>query len=381
MSEQVPPVVDLENLLKPIAGENPAGEAMRYAGVYDEIAEARRADDTLSQGEWQTELKVADFQKVIDLSIPVLLEKSKDLQIAAWLAEGLIKRFGFAGLRDGLKLLAGLQDNFWDTLYPEIEEGDMEGRGNAVSWLDSAASFAIKDCAITAGRGCSFNGYEESKVFDFTGTIDSENPDPQENIEALRSRAEAENRVTSDIWRAALASSNRAFYETLNSTLDECDAALGDLNRVNEEKYDRNQTPGLSLLNKSLDDVHSLVKKLLEEKRLEEPGEADYSAEGESGESAASDGSAPGSASGPVQSRKDAIRRLAEIAAFFQRTEPHSPVAYLVQRAVKWGNMPLENWLQDVIKDETVLYQLRQTLGLNTGGVPETSEAPISSDQ
>jgi len=33
---------------------------------------------------------------------------------------------------------------------------------------------------------------------------------------------------------------------------------------------------------------------------------------------------------------------------------------------VKWGNMPLESWLQDVIKDETVLFNLRQTLGFNT---------------
>ena len=59
---------------------------------------------------------------------------------------------------------------------------------------------------------------------------------------------------------------------------------------------------------------------------------------------------------------------MAEIAAFFQKTEPHSPVAYLVQRAVKWGNMPLEGWLRDVIHDENVLYSLRQTLGLDTEG-------------
>jgi type VI secretion system protein ImpA len=53
-------------------------------------------------------------------------------------------------------------------------------------------------------------------------------------------------------------------------------------------------------------------------------------------------------------------------AEFFQKTEPHSPISYIVQRAVKWGNMPLESWLQDVIKDETVLFNLRQTLGFNT---------------
>jgi hypothetical protein len=62
------------------------------------------------------------------------------------------------------------------------------------------------------------------------------------------------------------------------------------------------------------------------------------------------------------------LQRLAEVAGYFQRAEPHSPVSYLVQRAVKWGNMPLESWLTDVIKDETVLSHLRQTLGFDTGG-------------
>ena len=67
------------------------------------------------------------------------------------------------------------------------------------------------------------------------------------------------------------------------------------------------------------------------------------------------------------QGRRDALKKLGQIADYFQKTEPHSPVAHLVQRAVKWGNMPLESWLQDVIKDESVLFQIRQTLGLQTG--------------
>ena len=64
------------------------------------------------------------------------------------------------------------------------------------------------------------------------------------------------------------------------------------------------------------------------------------------------------------QDRADAIRRLAAVAEYFRRTEPHSPIAYLVQRAVRWGEMPLEEWLRDVIHDENVLGQLRETLGL-----------------
>src|SRR6185369_12144971 len=130
MSEELQqsPVVDLEGLLQPISEDAPSGESLRYSGVYDEITEARRADDDLDQGAWQTDLKVADYRKVIDIAVPALRSKTKDLQICAWLSEALIKQYGFAGLRDSLKLLAGIQELYWDTLHPEIDEGDMGGR-------------------------------------------------------------------------------------------------------------------------------------------------------------------------------------------------------------------------------------------------------------
>jgi type VI secretion system protein ImpA len=71
---------------------------------------------------------------------------------------------------------------------------------------------------------------------------------------------------------------------------------------------------------------------------------------------------------GAIRGRQEALRRLSEIAEFFQKTEPHSPVSYLVERAVKWGNMPLEQWLQEVIKDSTTLGQVQETLGVKVEG-------------
>ena len=89
MSEELrkPSVIDLEALLSPISEEAPSGESLRYSGLYDEVAEARRADDNLNLGEWQTELKVADYRKVKDLVIPALSTQTKDLQLAVWLCE------------------------------------------------------------------------------------------------------------------------------------------------------------------------------------------------------------------------------------------------------------------------------------------------------
>lgn len=366
---QIPPVVDLEVLLQPISEENPSGESLRYSGIYDQIAEARRSDDGLDQGDWKTEQKLADFNKVIELGVNALQTQSKDLQIAVWVAEALSRKHGFAGLRDSLILLSGLQEKFWDTLHPEIEEGDMEGRANAISWLDVQFPLAIRAVPITAVSNYSFNDLEDAAKFDFPENINDLPMDSQPPLLALKAEAEKGNRVTATMWAKEKAQTRRATVESVNFVINECFAALADLNRVIEEKYDRNQMPGLSSVRNTLENVHTKVKLLLEEKRLEEPDPIEEIEEAsEGGEAGAEGGGRGGSVTGAINNRKDALRRLGEIAAFFQKTEPHSPVSYLVQRAVKWGNMGLETWLQEVIKDQSVLYQLRETLGVDGSG-------------
>lgn len=362
---RLPPVVDLEVLLQPISEENPSGESLRYSGIYDEIAEARRADDNLNKGEWVTDVKVADFAKVLALGVPALSTQTKDLQIAVWVADALIRQEGFAGFRDGLLLLHGLHDKFWDSVHPQIDDGDMEGRANAMSWFDAQGVTAVRKAKFTGAKGYSFDDWEDSKKFDFPDNVESLPTDEQTRINQLKAQAERERRVTANLWNVERAETRRAPMEVINATIEECWAALNDLNRICEEKYDRNQTPGFSNLKKTLESVHEQVKKLLEEKRIEEPDEVESEeTAGEGGEMQKADGSF----SGAIANRKEALRRLAEIAAFFHRTEPHSPVSYLVQRAVKWGNMGLDSWLQEVIKDQSVLFQLRETLGVDGGG-------------
>jgi type VI secretion system protein ImpA len=99
---------------------------------------------------------------------------------------------------------------------------------------------------------------------------------------------------------------------------------------------------------------------------LEQP--ADAAGDNESNASDAGVGSVTA-----IKARQDAFRRLGEVADYFRRNEPHSPVSYLVQRAIKWGQMPLEMWLEDVIKDGLVLGSLRETLGLQSAAQEESS--------
>lgn len=368
--ESAPPVIEFETLLKPISEEKPSGEPMQYSGLYDEIREARRADKDVPQGEWQTELKVADFRKVLSLAIPALSTQTKDLQICVWLCEALAAQNGFVGLRDGLQLIRQIEEIFWETFYPEIDEGDMEARANAIDWLDKTLALTIKKISLTAGQGLSYISWEESQVFNIPENLEGLEYNEQNKWKELKKQAENEKRITTDIWRAQVGSGNRAFYEHLNLALVESWNELKSLDKTNEEKFDRNQMPSVRELDQSLDGIRTLVGKILEEKRLAEPDEVEEelvetTEVGEDGEMVMVKKGAV--AVGAIQNRKDALKRLEDIAKYFHENEPHSPVSYLVERAVKWGNMPLQDWLQDVIKDEQMIYNLRQTLGFNTG--------------
>lgn len=367
MSEELqnPPVIDLDQILQPISGESPSGEDVKYSGIYDQIREARRADvEGLDMGDWKTDVKQADFRLVTDLAVPCLTTTSKDLQIAVWLGEALTRNHGFAGLRDSFKMLSGLLDQYWETLFPEVEDGDEEARANALSWADREFAASAKFAKITGGTGFNLRDWEMAQSLALPDNIDSLMGTEQEALRAEYAKAESEGKVTTDRWIRDVGETRRVFIENVNLLIEECWTAFADLNRIIDEKFDRNQAPAMTEIKKGLDFIHQQVKKILEQKRAEEPDPTDFEeTEGEVSEGGEGKGGG-GGRSGAVANRRDALARLAEIAAFFQATEPHSPVSYLVQRAVKWGNMPLDSWLQEVIKDESVLYNLRETLGV-----------------
>jgi type VI secretion system protein ImpA len=357
-------VIDVDALLEPIPGENPAGENLQYSGLHDEIREARRAEDALAQGDWQREVKSADWDRVIALAGGALKEKTKDLQIAAWLAEALVRTAGFAGLRDGLKLARGLQEKFWEGVYPPIEDGDLEARANSIAWLDRQTASALQAVSITKAPGAaySFLQMEEAKKLDLPANAASLTPEAISALNSERERAASEGRPTTETFVKGRNATRRAFYEETAALLTECRQELKSLDRVMDEKFGR-ETPGLGELTKSFEKVQTWVEKTVKEKRIEEPDASEAGA-GEAGTE--SGGAGPGTTAGPIKTRQDALRRLAEVADYFRRTEPHSPVSYLVQRAITWGQMPLDAWLTDVIKDGTLLASIRETLGLNT---------------
>jgi type VI secretion system ImpA family protein len=136
-------LLDFNKLLKEISPETPAGPDLREnaTSVYREIKtaweRARRAERKLLEGE---ETPPPDWSVVLKLAPEAIASKAKDLELAAWLTEALVRQHQFAGLLDGLKLLHRLIDRFWDRgLHPSPEQYGLEDSLRMLAALNGSA--------------------------------------------------------------------------------------------------------------------------------------------------------------------------------------------------------------------------------------------------
>lgn len=358
-----PEILDFATLLEPIAGENPAGESLRYDGVYDSIQEARRAEEDLPMGEWQRDVKAADWRAAINLSTEVTANKTKDLQIGVWFVEALVKRHGFAGLRDGLRLLRELQDKFWDGLYPEIEDGDLEFRAGPLNWLNEKLPPSIRQIPVTESDALyGWHHWDESRMVDNLGR---QNPDAMQ-------AAIAEGKITGEQFDKAVGDTPRAFYETLFEDISQSKDQLSQLEKMTDEKFGPS-APSLIKVRSAIDECHQLIGSIVKKKREQDPnyrGELDRDVDSRASSTEASDIGRSGIGltmtawSSEPRNREEAFQRLVVLAAYLKRTEPQHPVSYLLERAVRWTKMPLEDWLGEVIQNPEVLNHLNDTLGI-----------------
>jgi type VI secretion system protein ImpA len=337
------------DLLNPIPGENPSGQNLRYAPVYDKIKEARRQDDDASQGDWKVERKVADWSFVVKTGGETLATKTKDVQLAAWLTEALLKAQGVAGLRDGLDLLKGLLDNFWDTVYPEIEDGDLEMRAAPLDWVGGRLERAVKDAPLTRG-GYSWFAYKESRKVPTEEEAGGSTPKGEARAEAI-----AEGKLTPEEFDKSFDSSPKAYYVQLDADLDSALESLEALDGLCTEKF-QDIAPNFGPLRQTLEEVKTAVRIFLQKKREKEPDDAVAGAEAsdtvESDSWAVAEESTGQASAAPVRARRtggplaaepvdrdDAIARVVSAAKFLRTENQYDPAPYLLLRGLRWGEL------------------------------------------
>jgi len=297
-----------EDLLVPVSVSQPCGEDVSFDACMDAIAAARRQDDpTLEQGEWATPLHSADWPLVAKRCAELLRSRSKDLRLAVWLAEARAHTHGMRGLGDGFLLLAGLCERYWEHVYPLPEGGEHELRSGNLAWLLGRTPALI--------RGFPADGDAEARLQDARHCLDA--------LQTLQAAADAR-----------LGADGPAF----GPARDAVQRALEDAQR---------KAPSVAAAGSDIGGSVAVS------------GDAPR-------RSAACTGSGQGMERQPVMpgSREHALAQLRLVAEFFRLTEPHSPVAYLAEKAANWGDLPLHEWLRAVIKDPAQAAQLDELLGV-----------------
>lgn len=330
-----------DGLLNPIAGENPSGKNLRYDPVLDQIKEARREEDVLPQGAWAREVKKADYPKVIKLATEALTTRTKDLQIAAWLIEAITYRDRIAGLREGLDLIKGMLENFWDTVYPEIEDGDLELRLAPVEWVGTRLDMAVRRTPLTKNKLDWFK-YQESRQIGYEADAAG-----NEAKMAARQEAIADKKCTAEEFDEAIRLTGTAYHEQLTQDLVATLASVDALEALSDSKFGRD-APSFKNLRTALEDVQSAVREYY--KPASESEESVEEAAEEQSTEAATDEAVPAgepSAKGKKKKavseepsdREDAVQRLVRLAEFLRKENARNPVPYLILRSVRWGEI------------------------------------------
>ena len=338
-----------EDILKPIPGDNPSGQDLRYAPVYDKIKEARREDDNLAQGAWQFERKVADWAQVVRLTQDAIATQSKDLQLAAWLTEAAIKRDGIRGFRECLDLCRGLLEQFWDTLYPVIDEGDMEDRLAPLEWISTRMLIPVRSVALTRDGYHSFQ-YKDSR------TVGYEDQAKTKEQKATRDKLLKEGKLAAEVFDKSFGETPKAFYADLEKQFDGSIGSLNALDQVCGDKFG-DSAPAFGKLKESLEEVRHIVHQFLQKKREAEPDPVEEApppppvAEEAAPEAAATPAVPAGAGLSPLAAalaaravaepadRQQAIASVVAAASALRRQEPFSPAPYLMLRGLRWGEL------------------------------------------
>ncbi|MCL4797802.1 MAG: type VI secretion system protein TssA [Bryobacteraceae bacterium] len=242
-----------DNILQPIPGDNPGGADLRYQPIYDQIKEARREEDDVAQGVWQRARKVADWAQVVKLAANAIAKQSKDLQLAAWLTEALVYREGFTGLREGLQLTYDLLDQFWDHLYPELEDDDSEMRSVPLAYVVNKVDIALRKTPLTA-QGVDWYEYKDSL------TLPTEEDASRDTAKSrLRSEAESGGKVLPEEVDSALKQTPSEFFDELEEELRASNATLDELDALCTEKFGE-YAPGYGPLKECIEQIENTVR-------------------------------------------------------------------------------------------------------------------------
>jgi type VI secretion system protein ImpA len=362
--QEWPEGFDLAALLAPISPEAPAGSDLRedyspdslYYKLRDARSEARVAERAFDAGNTDA-AALPHWRTVRDLAIETLSQRSKDIEAATWLTEALLRDSGLVGLAAGCRLLAGIAETYWDEFFPQPDEEGIAGRLAPVAGLNGVGG---EGTMLQPLRRTVLFSRPDGAPFEFSDYLRSADLESVTEDERRQQRIDSGVLPFETVENEARAAGEAQFAQ-LRDRAAEAAAAWQALGQILDQRAGADAPP-TSQVRDLLQQIEDVAK------RFAPPPADEFAASGAAPAEQAAGAEQPASALAPgthvLASREEALRALAQIADFFRRTEPHSPLAYTLQEAARRGRMTWPELLEEIVPDSTSRSAILSSLGI-----------------
>jgi len=348
--------IDVEGLLSEISPDAPCGEDLSYDNSFlalEGMLRPQSAGGVVAGVEEEAE--EPNWREVRDSSIE-LLQRSKDLRVAIYLALGVLKIEGIAGLRDGLALLRGLLERYWEHLYPQLDPDDDNDPLERINILQSLSPETVSEqdpmrfrrrlAEVPLCNSAQMGKFSLRDIQIAKGEISL----PTDELAGCPD--------TSVIDAAFQDTSTDELLATFQAT-EEAIGHLAGITSVFSENASQGQTPDLGNFQSVLGRIKKCIQEYLAKRGYGEVAEDAVPATGGGSEKGGI------SVSGEIRSPQEALLAIEKVCQYYDRNEPSSPVPLLLRRAQKLVSKNFLEVIEDVCPD--ALSQI-QALGGTSGG-------------
>lgn len=343
--------IDVEALTAPVSGDAPAGPDMSYEASRQEI---EGAFEKASSGD-EDAAEDIDWRGTIAL-IEGEAKQTRDIWLAVYLVRAGAKAGRLETVEDGAQLLAGLCENLWESVHPELSDYGFQGRKGPCESLTRFAEFLrpLRNVVLL----------EHPRLGTYTGA----------DFERFRTNGDAEDGY--GMFRALLAETPE---EELQAVVDRLGGIADSIRRADEimtANAEGDTSTNFQPTYEAIDSLRQGIAAFMTTPTIDD-GDADAGAPAAGGGAQAASGPA---FSGGINSREDVIKALDAIALYYKSREPASPVPFALRRARDWVSLNFLQVLEDIAPNS--LDEARRVLmnGRTEGSNSSYSESSSSDD-
>lgn len=338
-----------EELVQPVSADMPCGDDLEYDPDFQQMetmmesTEEQEFGDTVIEGtgpDWKGVLKQANE----------LNKRTRDLRVLTYGALADLHLTGLPEFSKSLEALNACMEEFWDEIYPELDEDDNNDATMRYNTLQMLNDYQLVNVGLENAPLVELKGVGRFSLHDIwvaEGKVAAADEEEKPDIGLIQGAfgdAPTEELV-------ALGEGISGSIEQLKRTVE----LWGEL-ATNADRLVVDETLGV------LQEIHQAIDTYA-------PVAAAAAADEDEEEEAEEGGSAPTrSMSGGINDRTDVIRALDKICEYYSAHEPSSPIPFLLRRAQRLVSKSFFEILADIVPDS--VNQAREISG-NTDSVEE----------